>query len=193
MTCSAFFGSDFFCAGALLRALLAIQDIGARDLVLAAAHERELHLVLDLLDVDRAAFGLALHQRAHDGVGQARHLVADARAGGTLAAVDGQERLGHGDGDLGRLEADHGAVAADDLVLGVARIGAGAHRTAGLTHDQVPRWLLGRGGGGGRGLHGECSSGILSVVLHSQPFRGFARVWGKAKKGPACRARALRP
>ena len=33
------------------RALLAIQHVGPRDLVLARAHQRELDLVLDVLDV----------------------------------------------------------------------------------------------------------------------------------------------
>ena len=57
---------------AFLRALFAIQHVGARDFVLAAAHQRELDLVLDFLDVDRAAVGLALHQRGDDGVGEPR-------------------------------------------------------------------------------------------------------------------------
>ena len=49
---------------ALLRALLAVEHVGARDFVLAGAHQRELDLVLDVLDVERAALGLAAHQRA---------------------------------------------------------------------------------------------------------------------------------
>jgi hypothetical protein len=51
-------------ARALLRALLAIEHVGARDFVLAAAHQRQLDLVLDFLDVDGAAFRLALDERA---------------------------------------------------------------------------------------------------------------------------------
>jgi hypothetical protein len=65
--------------GALLRALLAVEHVRARGLVLAAAHQRELDLVLDLLDVDRAAVGLALDQRADDGLGEVGHLLAHAR------------------------------------------------------------------------------------------------------------------
>ena len=64
---------------ALLRALFAIQHVGARHLVLAAAHQRELDLILDFLDVDRAALGLALHQRGDDGIGQLGDLVTHAR------------------------------------------------------------------------------------------------------------------
>ena len=123
---------------ALLRALLAIEHVRARDFVLAAAHERQLDLVLDFLDVDGAAFGLALDERDNDGVGEVGDLLAHARRSGALAAVHGEERLGHRDGDLGRLEADHRPVAADDLVLRETRIGAARDRTAGLTDDEVP-------------------------------------------------------
>jgi len=114
-----------FLVRALLRAPLAVKHVGARDFVLAATHEHELDLVLDFLDVDRAAFRLALHQRGDDGVGELHDLVAHARARRTVAAVDGEKRLGHGDGDLGRLEADDRAIAADHLVLGVAGSAAG--------------------------------------------------------------------
>ena len=106
---------------AFLRALFAIQHVRARDFVLAAAHQRELDLVLDFLDVDRAAIRLALQQRGDDGVGEPRHLVAHARGARALAAVDGEERLGHRDRDLRRLERDDGAVAADHLELREAR------------------------------------------------------------------------
>ena len=121
---------------ALLRAALAVEHVGARDFVLAAAHQHELDLVLDFLDVDRAAFGLALHQRGDDGVGELHDLVAHARARRTLAAVDGEERLGHRDGDLRRLEADDRAVAADHLVLGEARVGGG-HGASGFSGQDV--------------------------------------------------------
>ena len=49
---------------ALLRALLAIQHVGARDFVLAGAHQRELDLVLDFFDMERAAARLPAHQCA---------------------------------------------------------------------------------------------------------------------------------
>ena len=47
--------------GALLRAALAVQHIGARDLVVAAAHQAELDLVLHVFDVE----GAAARARAH--------------------------------------------------------------------------------------------------------------------------------
>jgi len=49
--------------------------------------------------------------------GELHHFVAHPRAGGTLAAVDREERLGHRDRDLRRLESDDRTVAADHLVL----------------------------------------------------------------------------
>jgi hypothetical protein len=102
-----------------LRALLAVEHVGARDVVLAGAHQRELHLVLDVLDVEGAALRLAAHQRPDRRLGEPRNQLSDARRGGSLSAVHREERLGHGDADLGRLEADHGAVPADHLVLGI--------------------------------------------------------------------------
>ena len=144
--------------GALLRAALAIQHVRACGFVLAAAHQRELDLVLDLLDVDRAALGLALDQRRDDRFGQHADLLADTRAGRALAAVDGEERLGHRDRDLRRLEADHRTIATDDLVLRETRIRAAPDRATRFAHDQFPWWRGRRLGGGGAGnLHGAVS------------------------------------
>ena len=55
---------------ALLGALLAVQDIGARNVVLASAHQGEFDLVLDIFDVERAARGAPAHQRMDRGVSQ---------------------------------------------------------------------------------------------------------------------------
>jgi len=76
-------------------------------------------LVLDVFDVEGAAARLPAHQRIDHALGQRRDLFAHARGGGALPAVDGDERLGHRNGDFRRLKADDGAVAADDL--GTAR------------------------------------------------------------------------
>ena len=51
------FGDDF---GPQPRALFAVEDIGARDLVVAAAHQAEFHLILHILDVQRPAVPGAL-------------------------------------------------------------------------------------------------------------------------------------
>lgn len=95
--------------------------------MLAEAHQRQFDLVLDVFDVDRAAFGLAAHQRIDHLFGQLGHLVADAGGGGTLLANHGQEGLGHRDGDFDRLERHYRAIAANGLVqaeIGLRRGGA---------------------------------------------------------------------
>ena len=107
----------------LLRAragpILAVQHIGAGNVVLARTHQRELHLVLDVFNMEGAAGGLAPHQRTDHRVCQSCNELAHAGRTGALAAVDGQERLGQRDGDLGGFEADDRSVATDDLVVGV--------------------------------------------------------------------------
>ena len=110
----------FAIPGALARPLFAIQHVGSCHFVLAGAHERKLDLVLDILDVEGAAIGLAAHERVDDGRSQLFDHLAHTGGSCALAAVDGEERLGDRDGNLARLEGDHGAVAPDDLVLRVA-------------------------------------------------------------------------
>ena len=144
--------------GALLRALFAIKHVGARDFVLAAAHQRELDLVLNFLDVDRAALGLALHQRVDHHIGEVRSQLAHAGRRRALSAVDGEKRLGHRNGDLRRLERHHRAVAADDLVLGERRIGAGRERRTCLAGHQLVLCCGGCGGGRASDLHSAFSS-----------------------------------
>ena len=111
--------------GALVVAFFAIQNIGAGDFMLAGTHQRQFDLILDVFDMESATVGLAANQRTDDIAGEVFHHVTDARAGGCLTAVDGDERLGQCNGDFVRLEGDHGAVAADDLVVGVGGGGRG--------------------------------------------------------------------
>ncbi len=103
--------------GARLGALFPVQDIGARDFVLARTHQRELDLVLDVFYMEGPAPRLAAYQCADDGVGQRGYELPDPRRRGALPAFNGKKRLGHRDGNLAGLEADYRAVAADDLVL----------------------------------------------------------------------------
>jgi hypothetical protein len=112
-------------ARALLRAALAVQHVGARHLVVATAHQAQLDMVLHVLDVEGAAARPRAQQRAHHGLGQPLDRLAHARRCRALRAVHGQEGLHQGHRDLVRLERDHRAVAADDLV---ARVGAGRRR-----------------------------------------------------------------
>ena len=137
------------------RALLAVQHVGAGDVVLARAHQREFHLVLDVFDMEGAALGLPAHQRVHHAGGQVRHQLADARRGGALAAAHREVGLGHRHRDLGRLEADHRAVAADDLVVRVRRALRSTARLGNAPRDGV---------GGGRAL-------LRDVHLPSPLFR----------------------
>ena len=154
-----------FLLGALLRAALAIQHVGARHLVLAAAHQGQLDLVLHVLDGESAAGRARAHQRAHHGLRQGVHVLAHAGGGGALRSVDGQEGLHHGHGDLGGFEAHHGAVAPHDLVVGerfggVDGDGSGGH---------------GRGGRhGGRGAVGSLHAGLLNGGGLEQNARGGA-------------------
>ncbi len=139
-------------ARALLRAPLAVEHVGAGHLVVAAAHQAQLDLVLHVLDVEGAAARARAQQRAHHRLGEAVDRLAHARRGRPLRAVHGEEGLHQRDGDLVRLEGDDGAVAADDLV-GV--VGRGARRRGG-----------GPGGGGGFGDGGD----VAGVDLHGRSF-----------------------
>ena len=84
-----------------------------------ATHEGQFHLVLDLLDVEGATVIDPADEGVDDLPGQPLHDLVDAPGRGGGTAFDGQERLGQGDGDLGRIERRHGAVAADDPVAGL--------------------------------------------------------------------------
>ncbi len=165
----------------LLRSALAVEHVGARDFMLAAAHQRELDLILDFLDVDRAAFRLALHQRVDDGIGDLHDFVAHARARRAVAAVDREEGLGHGDGDLRRLEADHRPVAANHLVLRKSLVGRG-HRASGFAGQAVASGLGRRGGGSARELHEMVSCRILVVVIAISGFSLVRAVSCKARR-----------
>ncbi len=110
---------------ALLRTALAIQHVGTRHFVVATAHQPEFDVVLHVLDVEGAAARARAQQRAHHGLGQRVHGLAHARRGCPLRAVHREERLHQGHRDLARLERDHRAVAAQDLVALVGRIATG--------------------------------------------------------------------
>ncbi len=109
--------------GALLRTTLAIEHVGTRHLVVAAAHQAELDLVLHVFDVEGAPTGTRAQQRAHDGLGERVDGFTHAGGGGALRPVHRKECLHQRDRDLVRLEHDHGAVAPDDLVARVRRFG----------------------------------------------------------------------
>jgi len=109
----------FLGGAALVHALGTVQHVFARDVMLARAHQRQFHLVLHVFDMEGAAVRLAAHQRADRVVGQFGDQSADACRLASHLAVHGQERLGQRNLDLVRLERHHGAVAADDAVVGL--------------------------------------------------------------------------
>jgi hypothetical protein len=112
-------------ASARAGALLAVEHVVAGHLVLAGAHQRQLHLILNVFDVDRAAGREAALEGGADLTGELCHQLADARRGCRGAAFHRQERLGHGQSDLVVGVGHHGAVALDDLELPWGRGGDG--------------------------------------------------------------------
>ena len=134
-------------AGPFLGALFAVEHIGTGDLVMAAAHQAKLDMVLYVLYVESAAARARAHQRADHRLGQLVDCLAHAGRSGALGAVYRQKGLHHGHGDLVGLEGHHGAVAANDLVAGVDR-GLGAF------DRRAQAGVAGAGEGGlGGGLH----------------------------------------
>ncbi|NYH13959.1 hypothetical protein GGD41_001187 [Paraburkholderia bryophila] len=113
---------DLVVMTARLGALLAIQHVSARDVVLAAAHQREFDLILNVFNMERAAVRAAAHQRTHHALRKLLDQFAHARRSRALTTVDGQKCLRHGDGDFRRLERHDAAVAADHLVVGERRL-----------------------------------------------------------------------
>jgi hypothetical protein len=103
--------------GTLAGAGLAVEDVVARDLVLAGPHQGQLDLILDVLDMDGAAAGQPPREGRGDLLGELAHPVVDATGGRRRAAFHGEERLGHGDHDLVGVEMGDLAVAPDDLDL----------------------------------------------------------------------------
>jgi hypothetical protein len=112
--------------GPLLRAALTVQHVGARHVVRAVAHQRQLNLVLHFLDMDGAAGRLPPYQRADHGCRQPLDLLAHGGRRRALTATHGEKRLGHRHCDLAGLERHDRAIAADQLVVGQR----GGHRAA---------------------------------------------------------------
>ena len=107
----------FLLQAAFFHVLGAVQHVGARHVMLARAHQRQLDLVLHVLDMEGAARWLAAHQGRDHAGGQLLNHVAHTCRFLTLVAVDGQKGLGHGDRNFRRLERHDRAVAADDAVV----------------------------------------------------------------------------
>ena len=130
------------CRGALGRAFfrlpLAVQHVGPRDLLVAIAHQRQLDLVLDILDHEGAAAGLAPLEVVHHLAGQALDGFMHARGSRGLAAFHREVGLGHRDHDLFLVEGGQLAVSAQDVV----RVGGAGLGDVRLVLVQVYRWFV---------------------------------------------------
>ena len=182
-------GLDLLLFGALLAVFFAVEHVGAGDFVVATAHQAEFDLVLHVFDVEGAAAGARAHQGAHDALSQAIDRLAHAGRSRALRAMHGQKSLHHRHGNLARLEGHHGAVAADDLVVGqrmggdgvvagVRKVGRRGHGIGGYGHDFSFLAVL---GGRQDGL-GRAVDAARSVVLAGNRFfapsgHGMASIW----------------
>ena len=126
--------------------------------------------------------GLRFIRRADDGVGELGDLLAHARGRGALAAVDGEERLGHRDRDLRRLEADHRAVAADHLVLRRS-----ADRSAVASVVPGSPAIRSRGEGAVVG-----AAGALAICMGGSPVIS-CRCEGASRGSPRCERHSRKP
>ena len=104
-------------ARTLLRASLAVEHISASDFVVATAHQSELDLVLDVLDMKRAAARPRAHQCPYDGLSETVDHLAHAGRSRSLGSMNRKKRLHHRDGNLVRSKRHHRAIAPDDLVM----------------------------------------------------------------------------
>ena len=67
-----------WCFGALLRATLTVENIGASHFMVLTAHQTQLNLVLYIFNMKRAATWARAHQGAHHIVGERIHCFAHA-------------------------------------------------------------------------------------------------------------------
>src|SRR3569623_244131 len=101
--------------------LFAIKHICTGDLVMTSPHEGQLHLIMYVFDVYRAALGQTAEAGLADVRSQSFPRFTYATRGRGVIAFHGEKGLGHGDDDLVRVERHGGAVTADDLIAGVCR------------------------------------------------------------------------
>ena len=85
--------------------------------MLAAAHQFQLNLILNVLDVQRASRGHAALKGRNDLRSQVGNRFVNAAAGGCGATFHSQKSFGNRNRDFAVLKGDHGAVAFDDPQL----------------------------------------------------------------------------
>ena len=102
-------------------AVLAIEHVGTRDLVILTAHQRQFDLVLNILDMERAALAGATRQCRHHIGGQLLDALMHASRCTGRVSFHSEKRLRHRDRDLPQIERGNLAIATDDLHGGLAR------------------------------------------------------------------------
>jgi len=107
----------FGLARSLAGSLFAVEYVRTCHAMVLAAHEREFHLVLNVLDMHGSAGGHAPGDGSDHGVGEFLHALVHAGRGCGVPAFHGQKGLGHGNLDLLAVERGDLAVAPDDLEL----------------------------------------------------------------------------
>src|SRR3569832_564820 len=101
--------------------LFAIKHIRACDLVMPSPLEGQLHLILYVFDVYRAALGQTAEEGLADVRSQSFHRFTYATRGRGVIAFHGEKGLGHGDDDLVHNKKHKGTKTTDDLIAGVCR------------------------------------------------------------------------
>ena len=127
--------------GTRLGMLLAVEHIGAGDPLVFAAHQRQLHLVLHVLDVEHPAVLGPSGERHHDFAGQLLDDLVHPARRGRLVALDGEKRLGQRHGNLRLIERHRAAIALDQrearLMARVRLRRCDDQRTAGVGMDDL--------------------------------------------------------
>ena len=142
-----------FFNGALAGVLFPVQHVGPGDFLFFRSHQGQFYLVLDVFNMHLATGLQAPADGLHHLLGDPVHSVVDAGGAGGLVAFYRKEGLGNGDGDLGRVKANEGAVAFDDLkgFCSGNRRGLGGqdgrHGTSPCVRVVVQPLRLGEGGG----------------------------------------------
>ena len=177
-----------FLRDALAGSFFAIEHIGARHLVMLAAHQRQFDLVLHVLDMKGAALADSPRQRADDLGRQLLDDLVHAAGGGGGVALDREKGLGHRDRNLAGVEFRNRAVAADHLhrqraVLRGRRFGAQGEKGSGfgfgrnelrrLRHRQTPWCCWGWMPGGDAASNARAENAGMSL----QATAGTPRPW----------------
>jgi hypothetical protein len=111
------------CLGAPFRSFLAVKHVGAGNLVVFAAHQREFDLILHVFDMEGPSFADPSRQRADDFRGECLDRFVHAAGAGGGVPFHGEEGFCHRHRNFAGVERRHRAVATNDLHPRLARRG----------------------------------------------------------------------